>query len=463
MDSTRLHDLLEDKILWQRYAQSLTSKHIGLEKFPYYQKHVKSFLRKARNTSIDELTAERITIYLKKLSADAKTADWLINQKIKAIEIFVTDVLKLKFHGTVDWQSYRKLVTYQRGNITAESIEEYDNPTLIQQRLEQIDLRLHKHYKSLLIRMIRTLRVRNYARKTESSYLMWTTRFLWFVNGVDADNISEVHVRKYLEYLALEREVSPNTQKLALNALAFMFRFGLERELRDIGDFVKARATQRLPVVLSKEEVKLVLAQISNSRHQLMAGLMYGSGLRLMECVRLRVQDFDFDYQQIIVRNGKGLKDRVVPLPKRFVPALKAQIREVGVQFQKDLELEIDGVYLPYALERKYPHAGKELKWQFLFPSSRIATDQRTGKTRRHHLHETSLQKAVRNAGKRSGIHKRIHCHVLRHSFATHLLEAGYDIRTVQELLGHSDISTTMIYTHVLNKPGLAVRSPVDF
>jgi integron integrase len=255
--------------------------------------------------------------------------------------------------------------------------------------------------------------------------------------------------------------VSPNTQKQALNALVFFFKFGLEREMGNIGDFIKSKQTHRLPVVLSKKEMKILFSHFSG-KHKLMAGLLYGSGLRLMECMRLRVQDIDFDYQQIMVRNGKGFKDRIVPLPARFIDTLKEQIKDVQILHQADLKLDIDGVYLPYALERKYPNAGKELAWQFLFPATRIATDQRSGKTRRHHLHETTLQKAVRNAGRKSGINKRIHCHVLRHSFATHLLEAGYDIRTVQELLGHTDISTTMIYTHVLNKPGMSVKSPID-
>jgi integron integrase len=214
--------------------------------------------------------------------------------------------------------------------------------------------------------------------------------------------------------------------------------------------------------VLSRQEVQQVLAELDGLNH-LMAGLLYGSGLRLMECMRLRVQDIDFSYQQITVRNGKGLKDRIVPLPQCFNHDLNTQIEAVKQLSAKDYANEkVSGVYLPNALERKYPNAGKELKWQYVFPASRLSTDPRTGKIRRHHLHETSLQRAVRTAGQQAGLTKRVHCHVLRHSFATHLLESGYDIRTVQELLGHSDVATTMIYTHVLNKPGLHVKSPLD-
>ncbi|HHC74183.1 MAG TPA: integron integrase, partial [Thiothrix sp.] len=274
--------------------------------------------------------------------------------------------------------------------------------------------------------------------------------------------ISTEEVKYFLEHLAIEKQVSINTQKQAMNALVFFFRVVLEKPLDNLQDFIKAKTPRRLPIVLSRQEVQQVLAEMYGLHH-VMAGLLYGSGLRLMECMRLRVQDIDFSYQQIMVRNGKGLKDRVVPLPQSFIQLLKKQIKAVKALSEEDYANEnISGVYLPDALERKYPNAGKELKWQYVFPASRLSADPRTGKTRRHHLHETSLQKAVRTAGQQAGLTKRVHCHVLRHSFATHLLESGYDIRTVQELLGHSDVATTMIYTHVLNKPGLHVKSPLD-
>ena len=419
-------------------------------------------MSKAQNTTVEKLTAQRVVTYLNVLSNNKLLEDWKINQSLDAIHIFLRDILHKDYTSTIDWQAYKQEVSHrpQRGMII---MEELDIPELIAKTVDKFEQSLRDNYGELLTRVVRTLRVRNYSRRTEHIYLMWATQFLRFLNNKDKKRITDQDVREFLEYLALKRRVSPNTQKQALNALVFLFKFGFERELGNIGDFVKSRSTTRLPVVLSKQEVINVMAQITLPKHRLMAGLLYGSGLRLMECIQLRVQDIDFDYQQIMVRNGKGFKDRVVPLPKRFIKALHEQIKTVKTIHQADLSLDIDGVYLPFALARKHPNANKELKWQFLFPATRIATDQRSGKTRRHHLHATSLQKAIRKAGLKAEINKRVHSHVLRHSFATHLLEAGYDIRTVQELLGHTDVATTMIYTHVLNKPGLTVESPADF
>lgn len=458
-----LHDLLGNKSVWSDYTKCLKAKMVRDDSIPFYLNYVNTFISKANNTPISLLSSERVLTYLSFLNKNNSLHDWQINQAIDAIHIFLSDILKKEYVLDIDWKSYKKNVSFSHYNRKREYITELDIPELIAQKVQRYDKKLRGLYSDILTKVVRVLRVRNYSKRTEEAYLFWATQFLRFLNGRVNDQISTIHVREYLEYLALVRKVSPNTQKQALNALVFLFKFGLERELGDIGEFIKAKSTTRLPVVLSKQEVRAVLKQLENKTHYLMAGILYGSGLRVMECSRLRIQDIDFDYQTIIVRNGKGFKDRIVPLPLRLISMLREQIKTVDNIHQADLLLDIDGVFLPFALERKFPNAGKELKWQYLFPATRIAIDQRSGKTRRHHAHATALQKAVKQAGILAKVQKRVHCHVLRHSFATHLLEAGYDIRTVQELLGHSDVSTTMIYTHVLNKPGLSVKSPIDF
>ena len=460
MNNIYLHDLLADNKVWHDFTKQLEEKKINPKAIPWYIRRARFFLSKAKNTRLSELTDERVIQYLEFISHDKIMDDWQVNQAVDAVCFLVRDIFHLQWSSKVDWQSFKRDENYSSVH-HAKFVDKLDVPELVEQRVAQFDQELLDAYGEVLTKIVRTLRVRNYSARTEEVYLMWARRFLLFYGNAGAGGITDQTARNFLEHLALVRQVAPNTQKQALNALAFFFRFGLEREMGNISNFIKAKSAQRLPVVLSKKEVQLVFSKLSGL-HYLMTGLLYGSGLRLMECIRMRVQDVDFDYHQLIIRNGKGMKDRVVPLPQRFEDNLQQQIEKVKQLHDKDLLLNIDGVYLPYALERKYPNAGKELGWQYLFPSTRIATDQRTGKTRRHHLHESSLQKMIRRAGQESGVTKRVHSHVFRHSFATHLLEAGYDIRTVQDLLGHSDVSTTMIYTHVMNKPGLNVQSPMD-
>jgi integron integrase len=269
-------------------------------------------------------------------------------------------------------------------------------------------------------------------------------------------------VTAYLEHLVVRRGASGSTQSQALNALVFFYKHVLKTERFDLGDFARSRKPRRLPVVLTRDEVRRLLACMSNPSMLLMANLLYGCGLRLMECIRLRVLDVDFGYQHILVRNAKGGKDRIAPLPKTLNEALRLQIHRVAELHQSDTANGLGGVYLPDGLARKYPNAARELKWQYVFPSSKVSMDPRSGVVRRHHVHENGLQKHIKLATDKAGLTKRVNCHSLRHSFATHLLESGYDIRTVQELLGHADVSTTMIYTHVLNKPGVTVISPLD-
>ena len=268
-------------------------------------------------------------------------------------------------------------------------------------------------------------------------------------------------IEAFLTHLAVKENVAASTQNQAFSALLFLYRDVLHKELDGPINALRAKKPKRLPTVLTKEEVYRLLGHLSGD-HLLMAKLLYGSGLRLMECLRLRVKDIDFSQYQIIVRDGKGQKDRVTMLPKSLIAPLQAHLQSVERLHQEDLARGFGSVYLPYALERKYPNADREWIWQYVFPSQRLSVDPRSGVVRRHHLDESGLQKAVRAAARAAGIPKKASCHTFRHSFATHLLENHYDIRTVQELLGHKDVKTTMIYTHVLNRGGLAVRSPLD-
>jgi integron integrase len=286
-------------------------------------------------------------------------------------------------------------------------------------------------------------------------------RFVTFHALKSPRDLGPEAVKEYLEYLAVARKVSASTQNQALNALVFLYEQVMGEPLGTVGEFTRAKRPKRLPVVLTREEVNRLLGVLTGT-YRLMAGLLYGSGLRLMECMRLRVKDVDFAHHQIVVRDGKGQKDRVTMLPQRFQPPLREHLARVKEQHDNDLAQGLGAVYLWPALERKYPNAAREWIWQYVFPSGRLSVDPRSGTVRRHHLHENALQRAVKETAVKVGLTKQMSYHVLRHSFATHLLEGGYDIRTVQELLGHADVSTTMIYTHVLNRPGLAVKSPVD-
>jgi integron integrase len=313
----------------------------------------------------------------------------------------------------------------------------------------------------LLERMRTVLRTKHYSLRTEDAYVHWVKRFILFHGKRNPAEMGADEVREFLEHIAVDRSVSASTQTQALNALVFLYGQVLERELGTLGEWVRAKRPQRLPTVLAKEEVAQILEQV-NGMHGLMLRLIYGTGMRLMECVRLRIKDVDFANHLIVIRDGKGAKDRVTMLPERLAPALRLQIAEVKKLHQADLASGLGEVWLPDSLAVKYPSGPRQLIWQFVFPSKNISVDPRTGRRRRHHVHENSLQKALVEAAKGAGVTKRVSIHTMRHSFATHLLEKGYDIRSVQELLGHSDVSTTMIYTHVLNRPGVSVRSPLD-
>jgi len=304
-------------------------------------------------------------------------------------------------------------------------------------------------------------RLRHLSLKTEQAYVQQIKRFIFFHHKRHPKEMGEDEIRAYLAYLAVDRKVAASTQNVALAALLFLYRDVLKQELRRVNDIERAQKPKRMPVVFTKDEVRQVLRHLAGV-YALIGGLMYGSGLRLMECLRLRVKDLDFAQNQIIVRAGKGDKDRVTPLPLRLKEPLKKHLLRVKLTHQYDLQEGFGSVEVPYALERKLPSASQEWIWQFVFPASKRSVDPRNGKEKRHHLHDSPVQKAVKAAVRKARIPKRGTCHSLRHSFATHLLQDGYDIRTVQELLGHKDVKTTMVYTHVLNRGGRGVRSPLD-
>ncbi len=313
----------------------------------------------------------------------------------------------------------------------------------------------------LLDQLRAALRSRHYSHRTEQTYTLWVKRFIHFHKVRHPAEMAESEINAFLIHLAVKKKVSASTQNQALSALLFLYRHVICHEVGDLGEVIRTRRPTRLPVVMTRDEVKAVLSQITCDKW-LMASLMYGAGLRLMECLRLRVQDIDFSRNEILVRDGKGAKDRITMLPESLKAQLQDHLKKVKAIHEKDLNEGWGGVLMPDALDRKYPNAPKEWRWQWVFPQENRWVNLKTKEQGRHHVDESLLQKAVRDAVARVGLTKRVTCHTFRHSFATHLLEGGYDIRTVQELLGHSDLRTTMIYTHVLNRGPAGVRSPID-
>jgi integron integrase len=313
----------------------------------------------------------------------------------------------------------------------------------------------------LLDRVRAAIRARHYSRRTEDAYVAWIRRFVVFHGKRHPAEMAAPEITRFLTSLAVDSTVASSTQNQALSALLFLYREVLRQDVPWIDGIVRARRPERLPVVLTRDEVRALLSRLAGPT-RLMAYLMYGGGLRLLESCRLRVQDLDFGANQIVVRAGKGDKDRVTMLPVAVKADLAQHLEAMQAQHRRDLRHGAGWVELPSALERKYPNAGRDWRWQWVFPATRTYVEPLTRQRRRHHLHESVVQRAVKEAVLRAGLAKRAGPHTLRHSFATHLLENGHDIRTVQELLGHRDVSTTMIYTHVLNRGPAAVRSPAD-
>lgn len=305
------------------------------------------------------------------------------------------------------------------------------------------------------------IRLKHYSIRTEQAYTDWIKRYILHFGKRHPRDMGASEVAQFLTYLAVQGKVSASTQNQAKAALLFLYKEVLVVELPWLDSVEQAKAPKRLPVVLNRDEIQAILSRLTGTHH-LIASLLYGTGMRIMECLRLRVQDVDFKRREILIRDGKGAKDRVTMLPALLVPALQGHVGKTKALHDADLAQGFGAVYLPYALERKYPNAAREWIWQYLFPAAKLSTDPRSGEVRRHHIQEQTIQRAVKQAARDANLTKAATPHTFRHSFATHLLEGGYDIRTVQELLGHADVSTTMIYTHVLNKGGKGVTSPLD-
>lgn len=347
-----------------------------------------------------------------------------------------------------------------------ESIIHFQNFYRINKELRsEIAFDSHSSYAGKPLKLLDSVRYairsKHYSPSTEKAYVGWVKRYVLFHGKRHPNEMGKEEIAVFISHLAIKRRVSASTQNQALSAILFLYKEVLEKEIEWIDGIVRAKRPARIPEVLSKDEVRALLAQL-RGREWLMASIMYGAGLRLMECLRLRIKDVDFSRNEIVVRRGKGKKDRVTMLPSPIKMKLRTHIENVYKQHQQDLKRGHGSVQLPYALGKKYPKAAWEWSWQWVFPATRFYKDSITGEYRRHHLHESVIQRAVKNAVRASGISKRASCHTLRHSFATHLLENGYDIRTVQELLGHKDVTTTMVYTHVLNRGGKGVKSPLE-
>ncbi|MFC1881418.1 integron integrase [Thermodesulfobacteriota bacterium] len=437
---------------WDSYRQAAIASGVPVKNAEWFVKWAEKFAVATKGKPIRERSVSDIRKFLFELSIQRSIQPWQVHQAEEALVFLYEGFLKLD----LGLNTVRPLVPAPGiSNPNFKAPQQFKDRTLLKTEEKA-------RYGELYSRFRSAMRVRHYSIRTERAYEQWVGRLLSFHKDKSPDSIEADDIQRYLNYLAEERKVAASTQNQALNAIVFFFREVLKRDPGDFSDFVRAKQSLHVPEVLTRSEVESLLEAMTGV-NQLMAGLLYGAGLRLMECIRLRVKDIDFEARHLTVRDGKGRKDRKTMLPERFQDFLKQQLEHARVLYEADLKKGVAGVYIWPGLDRKYPNAAREWIWQYIFPSNRLSVDPRSHTTRRHHLHSSSLQKAIKNAAAKAGLSKRVTCHTLRHSFATHLLENGCDIRTVQELMGHSDVSTTMIYTHVLNRPGITVKSPADF
>jgi len=449
---------------WHEYEEALAASGMNKDGVKWAHKRAKYFIESTKRVRLADKTSEDIKGYLCKQVSSGKLDDWQYVQLVDALHVLFVKLVKSTWSESFPWEKWKlphlnfasDIDYYSNGSVAIHSAE------VGEKFRDTLDgLKARELFAKELTLLREEIRRRSYSIRTEHSYESWVMRFLTFNEYRNPAELGEVEIKSFLSYLANKRNVAASTQNQALCAIVFFYAEVVKKPLKDFSDFKRAKRPKRMPVVLTYDEIGRLFSNLSGL-HYVMAGLLYGSGLRLMECIRLRVQDVDFDGGQIMVREGKGKKDRITILPKKYAGILKEHLVSVRALHDADRKAGVGPVYLPTAIARKYRNAGIEWRWQYVFPSMKLSTDPRSGFIRRHHIHESVLQRSIKTATNNADITKKVNCHTLRHSFATHLLMANYDIRTVQELLGHADVSTTMIYTHVLNKPGLSVRSPAD-
>jgi integron integrase len=405
------------------FQRFLSAGHrVSSNKVPFYLGWVRQCFAYCKKKPMESLNNDEVRKFISKLSKYKEK--WQIEQAKEAVELY---------------RFYR------------------DRPSKDSTSTPSIKLK----WEAISDDMVNIIRLRHLSLATERSYISWVRSFRHYLGSVLPSSLNESHLKSFLTYLAVERRVAASTQNQAFNALLFLYKNVLDKELKDVSDGIRAKRKRYLPVVLSRQEIGNLFSHLSGI-NRLSGRVVYGCGLRLRECLKLRVKDIDFDRDCVVIRGGKGDKDRQTVLPKCLKEDLKSQLKMIKPLFLKDRENDVSGVELPYALERKLPNAGKEWAWQWVFPSQKLSVDPRSRIVRRHHIHPSNLQKHIRKAAKEAVINKRVTVHTLRHSFATHLLEDGCDIRTIQALLGHSNIRTTMIYTHVAATNIIGVGSPLD-
>ena len=445
------------------YLERLAARSVPERQRPFYLVRANQFVHALDGRDPASLETPEIEAALTELGRRARLLDWQFAQLVDAVRVLLVECLGSDAASGLDWTRWDG----------SERALPADHPTTARASRPEELLRdkvrsgtgtlseVRRRHEDLVVRFVTEIRVRGYAYRTEQTYEHWLCRYLAFCGDVSPEAAGPDAVTSFLEELVVSGNVSASTQNQALNALVFLYKRVLRQPLGPLRDFARSKRKQTVPVVLTRPEVRRLLAEL-DGQHLEIASLLYGSGMRLMEALTLRVKDVDFDHGRIHVCQAKGKKDRFVPLPKGLVEPLRTRVASVLALHRRDLDAGHGEAALPEALARKYPNAAREPKWQFLFPSGRLSVEARSGTVRRHHVHQSGVQRAVRAAAARAGIAKRVSCHTFRHCFATHLIEIGQDIRTVQELLGHADVTTTMIYTHVLNRPGVAVPSPLD-